>query len=147
MNTLHSIWKDSRIISAELDKLTPMDLHHDNRYLTRDLQRIQTDGLWYPLLVYRADPLWWNSTWSKHRSAYCRYVDPVINDDGSVWAVKMGSNRYQCALALEYTAVDVIICKDANECVKIGKWFAQCDPLNNTHSLPYMDLFDYEHLL
>jgi hypothetical protein len=41
----------------------------------------------------------------------------------------------------------VIICKDANECVKIGKWFAQCDPLNNKNSLPYLGLYDYEHLL
>lgn len=147
MKTLHSKWRDSRISAVDLDKLTPMDLHLDNRYLTRDLPRIQTDGLWYPLLVYRVDPVWWNNIWVKHRSAQCRYLHPVVNSDNTVWAVKMGSNRYQTALALGYTAVDVIICEDANQCVKLGKWFAQCDPLNNNNSLPYMDLFDYEHLL
>lgn len=147
MNILYSKWRDSRITVVELNNLTPMDLHLDDRYLTRDLLSIQTDGLWYPLLVYQVDPTWWHSKWTKHRSADCRYVDPVINADGTIWAVKMGSNRYQCAVALNYSAVEVIICNDANECVKMGKWFAQCDPLNNKYSLPYMDLFDYEHLL
>jgi len=146
MKTLNSKWKDSRIIAVSLDKLTPMDLHLDDRYLTRDLPRISTDGLWYPLLVYYADPNWWNNTWSKHRSVSCRYVDPKI-EDGKILAVKMGSNRYQCAVHLGYDFIDVLVCKDANECVKIGKWFAQCDPLNNKSSLPYMGLYDYEHLL
>ena len=147
MSTLHSIWRDNRIVVVELSRLTPMDLHLDNRYLARDLPRIQQQGLWYPLLVYRADTLWWNTVWIKHRSAQCRYVDPTINDDGTIWAVKMGSNRYQSAVHLGYNAIDVIICSDANECVKIGKWFAQCDPLNNKQSLPYLGLYDYEHLL
>ena len=147
MKTLHSIWRDHRIQSAELTKLTPMDLHLDDRYLHRDLPRIQQHGLWYPLLVYRADPVWWNTVWVKHRSAQCRYTTPVINSDNTIWAVKMGSNRYQTAVHLGYDAVDVITCKDADECVKIGKWFAQCDPLNNPSSLPYLGLYDYEHLL
>lgn len=147
MKTLHCKWKDSRITAVDLNRLTPMDLHLDNRYLTRDLPRIQRDGLWYPLLVYRVDPTWWNTVWIKHRSVQCRYVDPIVNSDGTVWAVKMGSNRYQTAVHLGYDAVDVIICKDADECVKMGKWFAQCNPLNNKDSLPYMDLYDYEHLL
>lgn len=68
-------------------------------------------------------------------------------DDNRFWAIKVGTNRYQCAVHLGYDAVDAIICEDANECVKLGKWFAQCDPLNNIHSIPYMGLFDYEHLL
>jgi hypothetical protein len=147
MKTLHSKWQDDRIVIIELDKLTPMDLHLDDRYLTRDLPIIQQQGLWYPLLVYRVDPVWWNNIWTKHRSAQCRYIDPVINRDGTIWAVKMGSNRYQTAMYLGYDSIDVIVCKDADECVKIGKWFAQCNPLNNTNGLPYMDLYDYEHLL
>ena len=147
MKTLHSRWQDPRIITVELNQLTPMDLHLDDRYLARDLPRIQQNGLWYPLLVYRADPAWWNNIWIKHRSAQCRYVDPVIASDGTIWAVKMGSNRYQTAVHLGYDAVDVIVCNNVDECVKIGKWFAQCDPLNNKDSLPYMGLYDYEHLL
>lgn len=147
MNILHSKWKDPRIQSIPLTLLTPMDIHSDNRYLTRDLPRIKSQGLWYPLLVYKVNPNWWNNIFVKHRPAKCLWQDPVVNSDGYIWAVKMGSNRYQCARDLNYDAVDVIICNDANECVKIGKWFAQCDPLNNTNSLPYMDLFDYEHLL
>lgn len=147
MKTLHCKWKDSRITTVDLNRLTPMDLHLDNRYLTRDLPNIKRNGLWYPLLVYRADPIWWNNTWVKHRSAQCRYVDPIVNSDGTIWAVKMGSNRYQTAVHLGYNAVDVIVCDNADECVKIGKWFAQCNPLNNNSTLPYMGLYDYEHLL
>lgn len=147
MKTLYCKWKDTRISIISLEQLTPMDLHNDDRYLTRDLPSIQKHGLWYPILVYRADPRWWNEKWVRHRSAQCRYVDPCINDDGFIWAIKMGSNRYQSALYLGYDAMSVIMCNDANECVKIGKWFAQCDPLNNTNSLPYMGLYDYEHLL
>ena len=147
MKTLHCKWKDNRTISVKLNKLTPMDLHLDNRYLTRDLPRIKNDGLWYPLLVYCADPNWWNKIWVKHRSVQCRYVAPCITEDGSIWAIKMGSNRYQSAVQLGYDVIDIILCKDANECVKLGKWFAQCDPLNNTSSLPYMGLYDYGHLL
>lgn len=147
MKILHSRWRDERIVSLELKFLTPMDLHLDNRYLTRDLPKIQMQGLWYPILVYRADPQWWNNVFVKHRSKQCRYNTPIVNNDGTVWAIKMGSNRYQCAKHLKYDAIDSIICNSANECVKIGKWFAQCDPLNNTNSLPYMGLFDYEHLL
>ena len=147
MKTLHSKWKDNRIFSVELNKLTPMDLHLDDRYITRDLPRIKRDGLWYPLLVYRVDVDWWNNKFYYHRSKQCRYVDPIVNKDGAIWAIKMGSNRYQCAMHLGYSAIDIILCNSANECVKIGKWFAQCDPLNNTNSLPYMGLYDYEHLL
>lgn len=147
MKTLHCKWSDDRIISVELNKLTPMDLHRDNRYLTRDLPRIKKDGLWYPLLVYRADPDWWNNTWVNHRSVQCTYIDPRIANDGFIWAIKMGSNRYQTAMHLGYNAIDIILCDDANECVKLGKWFAQCNPLNNINSLPYMGLYDYEHLI
>jgi len=146
MKTLHSQWQDQRIQSTELNKLTPMGLHSDNRYLDRDLPKIQKNGLWYPLLVYLVDPQWWHTVFVHHRPKHCEYNDPV-DVDGSIWAIKMGNNRYQCAQYLGYDAVDVIICKDANECVKIGKWFAQCDPLNNKNSLPYLGLYDYEHLL
>jgi hypothetical protein len=129
MKTLHCKWNDDRINSVRLNKLTPMDLHRDNRYLTRDLPRIKEDGLWYPLLVYKADPDWWNNTWVKHRSSRCTYIDPRIASDGFIWAIKMGSNRYQSAVHLGYDAIDIILCNDANECVKLGKWFAQCNPL------------------
>jgi len=144
MKTLHSQWKNQKVQSVELSKLTPMDIHRDDRYLTRDLPRIQQQGLWYPLLVYYIDPNWWNNVFVKHRSAQCRWDEPTVVDD-KIWAVKMGSNRYQCAKHLGYDAVDVIICEDANCCVKLGKWFAQCDPLNT--SMPYKGLFDYGHLL
>lgn len=124
-----------------------MDLHRDNRYLIRDLPRIKNVGLWYPLLVYRTTTDWWNNKFAKHRSVDCFYLDPVVNSDGCIWAIKMGSNRYQSARDLGYSAIDVIFCDDADECVKLGKWFAQCDPLNNINSLPYLGLYDYEHLL
>ncbi len=131
----------------QLSVLTPMGLHTDNRYLDRDLPSILSHGLWYPLLVYCVDLHWWNNIYSKHRPKNCDYLDPIVFDDNRFWAIKVGTNRYQCAVHLGYDAVDAIICEDANECVKLGKWFAQCDPLNNIHSIPYMGLFDYEHLL
>lgn len=55
----------------------------------------------------------------------------------------MGSNRYQCARDLGYDAVDVIICENSDECVKLGKWYAQCDPLNNIDAVEYLGVFDY----
>lgn len=143
---LSAIWQDSRIQAYPLDQLTPMDLHSDDRYLTRDLPRIQSQGLWYPLLIYQVDPTWWYGAYTRHRSTSCKHADPIIND-GWIWAVKMGSNRYQSARDLGYTSIDCIMCEDANEAVKLGKWYAQCDPLNNPNFLPYMGLFDYEHLL
>jgi len=124
-----------------------MDVHADGRYLTRDLPRIQQLGLWYPLLIYKADPVWWREIYQPRQGKTVLPATPTVNDDGCIWAVKMGSNRYQCALALEYDAVDAIMCEDANQAVRLGRWYAQCDPLNNPNALPYMGLFDYTHLL
>lgn len=146
MFTLHSHWRDSRIVSYPLHCLTPADPHADRRYLMRDLPRIVESGLWYPLLIYRADPNWWHRT-GQGKAASLLPWDPVINSDGFIWAVKMGSNRYQCALELGYDAIDGIMCENSSQAVKLGRWYAQCDPLNNSQALPYMDLFDYEHLL
>lgn len=146
MRVLHSQWRDSRIVSYPLENLTPADPHADCRYLTRDLPRIQQSGLWYPLLLYQADPTWWYSTKQGQAPTLLPW-QPVINSDGCIWAVKMGSNRYQCAVFLGYDAIDCIMCSDANQAVKLGRWYAQCDPLNNPNALPYQDLFDYEHLL
>lgn len=140
---LPATWEDPRKEPYLLNKLTPMDIHADDRYLTRDLPRIKEHGLWYPILVYRIDPNWWHGPYSKWRPKHLFHPDPVVNEDGYIWGVKMGSNRYQCATHMNYDSIDAIMCEDADECVKIGRWFAQCDPLHNPNAPPYMGLFDY----
>lgn len=143
MNTLHSKWRDPRIEICRLDLLTPMDVHGDDRYLTRDLPRIRSQGLWYPLLVYSVTEHWWHNKYLSWRPKSLKPVIPTVDRDGKILAVKMGSNRYQCARDLGYEAVDIIVCNSSDECVKLGKWYAQCDPLNNINPIEYQGLFDY----
>jgi len=143
MKTLHSKWRDPRIQIYCLDWLTPMDVHGDDRYLTRDLPRIQSQGLWYPILVYTVTESWWYNKYLQWRPKSLKPVEPKIDKDGNILAIKMGSNRYQCARALGYESMDTIVCENSDECVKLGKWYAQCDPLNNINAVEYQGLFDY----
>lgn len=144
---LSSQWRDPRIIPARLDDLTPMDLHLDDRYLTRDLPRVRDSGLWYPLMVYRPDPVWWENVWKKTRGDTIHHNEATLHPDGSIWAIKMGCNRWQAAKDLHYTSIDVILCESSDEAVRLGRWYAQCDPLHNPNGLPYQGLFDYLHLI
>lgn len=140
---LHAKYYDSRAQPFELAKLTPMDLHLDDRWKTRDLPSIIQHGLWYPIMLYKVTPEWWNGPFTKWRPKSSRYVDPIVNEDGMVWAVKMGSNRYQCAVHLGYNTIDAIMFNHSDDCVKLAVWFRECDPLNNKNALPYTGAYGY----
>lgn len=144
---LQAKYRDSRIQPYELAKLTPMDLHSDERWRTRDLPRIIEQGLWYPLALYKVAPEWWNGPFTKWRPKNNRYVDPVINEDGFIWAIKMGSNRYQCAVHLGYNTIDAIMFDNANDCVKLTVWFRECDPLNNKNAPAYTGAYEYKNVI
>jgi hypothetical protein len=146
--TMHltSLYRDPRIQEFALSKLTPMDLHLDERWKTRDLPRVAEQGLWYPIMLYKVTPDWWHGPFSRWRPRGCYYVDPVVNEDGMIWAIKMGSNRYQCACHLGYTSIDAIMFDHSDDCVKLGAWFRDCDPLNNSNARPYQGLYAYDDL-
>lgn len=140
---LSSKWRDSRIVPYKLDKLTPMDLHRDQRWRTRDLPSIEEHGLWYPIMLYKVTPDWWYEKFIMYPSTSVYYVDPVINEDNMIWAVKMGSNRYQCAVHLGYDTIDAIMFDNPNDCVKLAVWYRECNPLNNSNAQEYKGTFTY----
>jgi hypothetical protein len=143
MTHLSSKYRDIRIKPYELAKLTPMDIHSDERWQTRDLPRIQADGLWYPIMLYKVTPEWWNGPFARWRPKSNRFVDPVTNKDGMIWAVKMGSNRYQCAVHLGYDTIDAIMFDNSDDCAKLAAWYRDCDPLNNSNAPTYTGAFGY----
>ena len=144
---LQSKYQDPRIKSFELSKLTPMDLHNDARWLSRDLPSIISNGLYYPLMLYKVDPLWWHGPFTRWRPKDQKYVDPLVNEDGMIWAVKMGSNRYQCAVYLGYNSIDAIMFDNSDDCVKLAVWFRECDPLNNKDAPAYSGAYEYKNVI
>lgn len=143
MSTLKSIWRDPRIERFALANLTPMDTHSDLRWKTRDLPNISLNGLWYPILIYKVTPDWWNQKYLKWRPKTYYDIKPIVNNDGMIWAIKMGSNRYFCAKHLCYKFIDGIMFDNSDDCVKLGVWFRECDPLNNQDHIPYQGTFSY----
>lgn len=143
MSTLKAIWKDTRIEPFLLEKLTPMDTHNDFRWKTRDLPSISLNGLWYPILLYKVTPEWWNLKYLKWRPKTYYDIIPKVNDDGMIWAIKMGSNRYFCAKHLQYDSIDSIMFDNSDDCVKLGVWYRECDPLNNKNHPPFQGKFSY----
>ena len=88
---LRSIYRDNRIVHIELSKLSPMDLHRDQRYLTKVVPTMQTQGLLYPLSCVKFTPAQWDRQMRNHNEAHRLYQrQGIVNDDGFVWAVKMG---------------------------------------------------------
>lgn len=144
---LKAKWRDKRIRRYKLCKLTPMDLHCDDRWETRDLPSIQKNGLWYPIMLYRIHPEWWIKNFTKWRPTSHSYIDPIINEDGYIWAIKMGSNRYQCAVHLGYDTIDAIMFDNSDDCVKLAVWHRECDPLNNKKAPPYTGAYGYSDVL
>lgn len=141
MKTLNCAWQDPRIESFPLSKLTPMDLHNDERWKTRDLPRIKRDGLWYPIMLYKVTLDWWHNKFTKWRPHECHYVDPTVNEDEMIWAIKVGSNRYQVAQHLGYDAISGIMCDHSDDCAKLGIWMRDADPLNT--NIPYTGDWSY----
>jgi hypothetical protein len=120
-----------------------MDLHKDERWKTRDLPKIKEHGLWYPIMLYKISPYWWHNTYSRWRPKACEHARPVINEDGMIWAIKMGSNRYQCAVYLGYDTIDAIMFNNSDDCVKLAVWHRECDPLNNKDAPVYSGAYGY----
>lgn len=141
---LKSQWRDPRIQPYKISQLTPMDLHKDNRWKTRDLPSIQNNGLWYPIMLYPVTLDWWNNSFVRWRPINCFYEDPIVNNDNMIWAIKMGSNRFQCARYLGYEFIDAIMFDNPTDCVKLSVWHRECDPLNNLYAVDYQGTFEYK---
>lgn len=127
---LSSLYRDDRIQPFKLSTLTPTNLHNDDRWKTRDLPSLIENGLYYPLLIYKTDLYWWNTKYKKLYSNLKRHATPVINDDGMIHAIKIGNNRYECAVHLGYETIDAIMLDSEKACIQLGIWFRDCDPLN-----------------
>jgi hypothetical protein len=143
---LSSIYQDDRITIFRLDTLTPMDLHNDDRWVTRDLPSIQNNGMYYPILLYKITLEWWENRYKKLYSSLNRHATPIINNDGLIHAVKVGSNRYQCATHLGYETIDAIMLDNQEDCIKLGVWFRDCDPLNNKNAPAYTGAYEYKNV-
>lgn len=143
---LNAIYLDPRTKAFRLDTLTPMDLHNDDRWITRDLPSIQTNGMYYPILLYKITLDWWNTRYKKLYSSLNRHATPIINDDGLIHAVKVGSNRYQCANHLGYETIDAIMFDSQEECIQWGIYFRDCDPLNNKNAPSFTGAYGYSNV-
>lgn len=141
---LSAKWQDPRIQSFKLSLLTPMDIHNDDRWITRDLPSIQLNGLYYPIILYKETLEWWDTKYKRWYSGLKRHATPVINDDGLIHLVKMGNNRYQCAVYLGYETIDAIMFNTQEDCLKLGAWFRDCDPLNNKNAPLYSGAYGYK---
>lgn len=129
-----SIWKDNRIQPVDLNKLSPMSWHADNRWYWRDLPRIIDDGLWYPVLYFKITQEWWNTSWYKRKGEMPMWKNinpPVVNDDELIWGVYMGTNRLKCLNFMGYTSVDAIECKGQAQLIELGIFLRDKDPLHN----------------
>jgi len=67
----------------------------------------------------------------------------IIADDGQVWTIKAGTNRFQTARDLGYDSIDGIMCANSDECAKLTMWFKECDPLRNPEKL-YTGAWSYQ---
>lgn len=131
MKSLYQDYPNIHVVN--LEKLSPMSWHDDQRWFWRDLPQIQDNGLWYPLLYYKVTPVWWNNKFASWKSAYPSWDKinpPVINEDGNIWALKMGTNRLTALKFLGYNTCDTICFKTANALIKVGVYFREEDPLH-----------------
>lgn len=118
----------------ELSRLSPMSYHVDDRWRTRDLPRVQQDGLWYPLLYYKVTWDWWTekfASWFSANSGWPYINPPTVNEDGYIWALKLGCNRYRVLKYMGYTSADAILFDNSNDLVKLGFYLRDKDPLHN----------------
>ena len=142
---LKSLWTDSRIQPVELDKLTPSSVHGDGRHQTKVIPTLKTQGLYYPLSCIKFTQSEWINrvVHGTNKISASRLPEPTFNSDGLIWVVKMGCNRYQAALELGYTSIDCIFFNNTDDCVKIDRWYTQCDPLHHINCEPYTGKFNY----
>ena len=134
MKHASSIWQEHPgIHTVELSKLSPMSARKDNRWYWRDLPKMMDDGMWYPLLYYKVTPEWWNTkfkSWFGAQPAWPYINPPTVNEDGMIWALKLGSNRLQVLQHLCYTSADAICFDDVNDLIKLGFYLRDEDPLH-----------------
>jgi hypothetical protein len=121
----------SGIHSVDVTKFTPMTWKDDNRWYWRDMPTIMDEGLWYPLLYYKVTLDWWNGPFAEIKSVYPSWDHinpPIVNDDGMIWAVKMGTNRLTALKFMSYTSVDAICFPNSNELIKVGLYLRDENP-------------------
>lgn len=122
------------IHSVDLKKLSPMTWKSDNRWYWRDMPTIIDNGLWYPLLYYKVTPEWWHGGFAgvKQYTAMWEHIkSPVVNEDGLIWALKMGTNRLQALKFMGFTSVDAVCFANANDLINAGVHFRDEDPLHH----------------
>ena len=110
-----------------------MGWHADNRWYWRDLPRIMDNGLWYPVLYYKCTLDWWNTSYFKRKGSQpmWKHINPpIVNEDGMIWGVYMGTNRLQCLKFMGYNSVDCIDCKGQAELIELGVYLRDKDPLH-----------------
>ena len=134
MKHASSIWQEHPgIHTVELSKLSPMSHHLDNRWYWRDLPKVIDEGMWYPILYYKVTPEWWNGgfkSWFGANKAWPHINPPVINEDGMIWALKMGTNRLQALKFMGYDSVDSVCFSNSDQLVAAGIQFRDEDPLH-----------------
>jgi len=132
MESLYQDYPDIHVI--ELENLSPMSWHDDQRWFWRDLPKIQDHGLWYPLLYYKVTLEWWNNKFASWKGAYeswDKINPPVVNEDDKIWALKMGTNRLTALKFLGYNTCDAICFENSDDLIKTGVYFREEDPLHN----------------
>ena len=143
-SNLMSRWRgDARIKAFPISKITPIYLQPDDRYLWRDLPSIKERGMDYPILLYKTAPQWWAEKYDTWINPSVKASMPIIADDGQVWTIKAGTNRFQTARDLGYDSIDGIMCANSDECAKLTMWFKECDPLSNPEKL-YTGAWSYQ---
>ena len=128
MKHCSSLWRDERIRGVSLNKLSPMGWHSDNRWYWRDLPRIIDHGLWYPMIYFKITPEWWNTSYFKRKGSHPMWEHinpPVINDDGMIWGIYIGTNRYRCLKFMGDKSVDCIECKNQSEAIELGSYLKE----------------------
>lgn len=140
---LSSTWRHPDIIPMPVSMLTPMGINRDGRWKTRDLPKVIESGLWYPIMIYKVTLDWWDNGYAVWRSKFNWYPTPVVNSDGFIWAVKMGTNRWMCANHLGYRSIDCMMFSHPDDCVKMSVWHRECDPLHNPDAEPYSGKWQY----
>lgn len=104
-----------RMESIDLDYLTLMTIHADDRWRTRDLHRIQRDGMKNPIAV-------WKCTLDEYnrQRRYQRNLPNAKVVDGYVYAVKFGNNRVQVAKHLGWQTIQAEVFTNHHDAVIFG---------------------------
>lgn len=134
----NSKFRHPDIHSVEIAKLQPMSYHVDERWKFRDLPDISKNGLNYPLLYYKVTTDWWHTkfaNWASGTPGWKIINPPIVNDNNEIWAIKIGSNRYQVVKHLNYSSVDCICFTDVNKIIEFRNWIRDTDPVSAENAI------------